>query len=256
MSRDTTESPRDEIDALAGQIAPSASLLLSPDETPGSNAGSPTDELGKRFSIDDDDNDGDEDGSSDSDALIPPPQSSPQRQSSTGADDASVTSNRSIQSKKGESTAKLTKLSAKTTKIMSDYQAYLQEIETEFPPGSSDDDRSASSKASLKAAKNEVRRNSNSGGNATYGASNFEEGMIKFRSGSSSVGSGGGGGDYNTNYARKYSNSYGEGGSVSAASRESLHAAMDRCEEGSGFIFEAIQEPLARVSEREMNVEV
>lgn len=253
MSRDTTESPRDEIDALAGQIAPSASLLLSPDETPGSNAGLPTDELGKRFSIDDDDNDGDEDGSSDSDALIPPPQSNspPQRQPSDGA---SVTSNRSIQSKKGESTAKLTKLSAKTTKIMSDYQAYLQEIETEFPPGSSDDDRSASS-ASLKAAKNEVRRNSNSGGNATYGASNFEEGMIKFRSGSSSVGSGGGGGDYNTNYARKYSNSYGEGGSVSAASRESLHGAMDRCEEGGGFILEAIQEPLARVSEREMNVE-
>jgi len=69
------------------------------------------------FTIDDDDdnNNGEEDD-------VPTPLK--ERSSSSGSQ------------KPSKSGAKMAKLSDKTSKIMNDYQAYLQEIETEFPSGS------------------------------------------------------------------------------------------------------------------------
>jgi len=113
-------SPPRDIDNLAtNPLSPSASLL-SPDSSPDrtNNPTGDTYNLGTdilspgNFSIDE------EDDSSADDNNSPP-----SRQLST--DDGSVSSRKS---KKGESSAKLMKLSNKTTKIMSDYQAYLSKF--------------------------------------------------------------------------------------------------------------------------------
>ena len=114
-------SPPRDIDNLAtNPLSPSASLLSS-DSSPDRTTNNPTGDtynLGTdvlspgNFSIDEEDTD----DSNDND-------SPPSRQLST--DDGSVSSRKS---KKGESTAKLMKLSNKTTKIMSDYQAYLSKF--------------------------------------------------------------------------------------------------------------------------------
>ena len=115
-------SPPRDIDNLAtNPLSPSASLL-SPEESPDRTTNNPTGDtynLGTdilspgNFSIDEEE---DDDDSNDND-------SPPSRQLST--DDGSVSSRKS---KKGESSAKLMKLSNKTTKIMSDYQAYLSKF--------------------------------------------------------------------------------------------------------------------------------
>jgi len=118
---DKGSPPRTDIDNLAtNPLSPSASLL-SPEESPDRTTANPTGDtynLGTdilspgKFSIDEED----DDDSNDND-------SPPSRQLST--DDGSVSSRKS---KKGESSAKLMKLSNKTTKIMSDYQAYLSKF--------------------------------------------------------------------------------------------------------------------------------
>ena len=71
------------------------------------------------FTIDDDD----DDKVAEEEADIPTPLK--ERKSSSGSQ------------RHGKSGAKMAKLSDKTSKIMSDYQAYLQEIETEFPSNGS-----------------------------------------------------------------------------------------------------------------------
>ena len=116
-------SPPRDIDNLAtNPLSPSASLL-SPEESPDRTTNNPTGDtynLGTdvlspgNFSIDEEEEDDDDSNDNDS---------PPSRQLST--DDGSVSSRKS---KKGESSAKLMKLSNKTTKIMSDYQAYLSKF--------------------------------------------------------------------------------------------------------------------------------
>ena len=117
-------SPPRDIDNLAtNPLSPSASLLSpeeSPDRSTTNNLTGDTYNLGTdvlspgNFSIDEEDDDDDDSNDNDS---------PPSRQLST--DDGSVSSRKS---KKGESSAKLMKLSNKTTKIMSDYQAYLSKF--------------------------------------------------------------------------------------------------------------------------------
>ena len=79
----------------------------------------------------------------------------------------------------GKQGKKLAKLSDKTTKIMSDYQAYLAEIETEFPSGEEGGDDNDPALAQVNAARENVRgtyhtKNSQEGG---AGGDAMEEGL-------------------------------------------------------------------------------
>ena len=133
-------TPNGEVDLLSGEAA---SVLA---------AAAPVDAPSTRFSIDDSDGDDDDishatphyDSSGAAIVIGKNKGSDPSGQGArepfnfnpspgSNDDDAATVSSNVSSSNTGKEGAQLNKLSVKTTKIMSDYQSYLAEIETEFP---------------------------------------------------------------------------------------------------------------------------